>query len=438
MPQADGKSGKSATQMGLAQAKTMKRKSKASRSWGDIAAGADPALVPVGSSDSLDQQLVSGKKKQVSQCQAIRAVCIEPISVLLLAWPFGVASAQLGWGPTWTFNLNFLALIPLAQILGNVTEELAAGLNNDTLGGLLNATFGNAVEMILTIQTLAANQLTVVKSTLLGSILSNLLLVLGCSLFAGGCLKKQMVFSKESASANVSLLLLSATSLALPACFADSEAVTAHMEAFPAKHDLSLQVSRYVSLVVLACYLAFLFFQFVTHADVFQDDEGEEEEGDEAQMKVPVALMMLAFTTALVAISSEFMVDSIEGIVTTWGIGKAFIGMILLPIVGNACEHFGAVKMAIQDKLDITIGIAVGSATQMALFVVPFAVLTGWLMNVEMDLNFGGLDTIIMCTSVVLAFSILQDGAGNWLEGFMLIAAYVIVATLYWFYPEEP
>lgn len=382
-----------------------------------------------------DKPLIPGSAQKPSQLQGVRNVCFEKISILLVAFPFGIASGVWQWGDTWTFVLNFIALIPLAQILGNVTEELADGLNNDTLGGLLNATFGNAVEMILTVQTLVANQLTVVKATLLGSILSNLLLVLGCSLLAGGVVyKPAQPFSKESASANVSLLLLAATSLALPACFYKSPQVMAAHEA--TEGELTLEVSRTVAILVLLCYMAFLFFQFYTHADVFAAGEDDEEKS-EPQISVGVSLLLLALTTVLVATSSEFLVDSIEGIVNQWHIGKAFIGMILLPIVGNACEHFGAVKMALQNKLDITIGIAVGSATQMALLVVPFAVLMGWALGRDMDLNFGGLDTIIMCSSVILAFSILQDGSGNWLEGFMLVAAYLIVATLYWYFPEN-
>jgi Ca2+:H+ antiporter len=307
------------------------------------------------------------------------------------------------------------------------------------LAGLLNATFGNAVEMILTIQTLLQHQFTVVKATLLGSILSNLLLVLGCSMLAGGFKKQTQTFSKESASANVSLLLLAATSLALTGCFLNlPEVVTYNVDT---EGELSLKVSRVVSLIVLCCYLAFLFFTFVTHKGTTEEDH------EEPSIKPWLAMLLLALTTVLVALSSELLVDAIDGIVSSWGIPKAFIGMILLPIVGNACEHFGAVKFAMQDQMDLTIGIAVGSATQMALFVVPFAVLMGWALHVSaeipngggpprgMDLDFGILNTIIMCASVLLAFSILNDGGSNWLEGFMLIASYLIVATLYWFFP---
>lgn len=363
----------------------------------------------------------------------IRRIFIEPISVLLVAWPFAVASYCCNWGPISTFFLSFFALIPLAQILGNITEDLAISLQDEMLSGLLNATFGNAVEMIVTIQTLIAREIKVVKATLLGSILSNLLLVLGCALFAGGISvlrgdpsRPSQKFCKQAASANVSLLLLAATSLALPACFYKTVIGSeSHQDM-----ELTLNISRVISFIVLCCYIAFLFFCFVTHKDLQPP-----EEEDEKPLPRLIALSLLLVTTIVVTFTSEFMVGAIEGIVEELDIGREFIGMILLPIVGNACEHFGAVRMAIADKLDITIAIAVGSATQMSLFVVPFAVLVGWAIDIPMDLNFGALDTIIMCASVILAFSILNDGESNWLGGFMLTAAYLIVGTLYWFYP---
>merc|ERR1712228_1142148 len=163
----------------------------------------------------------------------------------------------------------------------------------------------------------------------------------------------------------------------------------------------------------------------------------EEEEEEEAQLSTPVAVALLFITTCFVAASSEFLVDSIDGLVDSWGLGKAFIGVILLPIVGNACEHAGAVRMAMNDKVDITIGIAIGSSTQIALFVVPFAVIVGWAIDQPMDLDLGALYTTIMMMAVLITFSVVSDGSTNWLEGFMLMIAYFVVATLFWFLPEN-
>jgi Ca2+:H+ antiporter len=379
----------------------------------------------------------------------------DPISLLLVAWPLGCLAHFHDWGDIPEFWLNFLAMVPLAKILGDATEELAAGLKNDTLGGLLNATFGNAVEMILTVQTLRAGQIGVVKGTLLGSILSNLLLVLGMSFFVGGLtpskgsrIGKEQTFSTQAALTNMTMLLLACSAFAFPAVFFSQDEIgREHLESQESEEGTFaagstprlLQISRWCSVYILAAYVAFLFFQLYTHVDVFKGGSGdeEEEEDDEAQLSPAVAVALLFVTTCLVAASSEFLVDSIDGLVDSWGLGKAFIGVILLPIVGNACEHAGAVRMAVYDKMDITIGIAVGSSTQIALFVVPFAVIVGWAIDQPMDLDLGALYTTIMMMAVLITFSVVSDGNTNWLEGFMLMIAYLVVATLFWFLPEN-
>jgi len=383
----------------------------------------------------------------------LRNLLWDPISLLLVAWPLGCLAHFHDWGDIPEFWLNFLAMVPLAKILGDATEELAAGLKNDTLGGLLNATFGNAVEMILTVQTLRAGQIGVVKGTLLGSILSNLLLVLGMSFFVGGLtpskgsrIGKEQTFSTQAALTNVTMLLLACSAFAFPAVFFSQDEIgREYMESQMSELGTFaggstprlLQISRWCSVYILAAYVAFLVFQLYTHADVFRGGSGDDEEEEEAQLSPAVAVALLFVTTCLVAASSEFLVDSIDGLVDSWGLSKAFIGVILLPIVGNACEHAGAVRMAVYDKMDITIGIAVGSSTQIALFVVPFAVIVGWVIDQPMDLDLGALHTTIMMMAVLITFSVVSDGAANWLEGFMLMIAYFVVATLFWFLPEN-
>lgn len=370
----------------------------------------------------------------------VNIVLLDPMSVLLIAWPLGCAAYFLQWGDAACFWLNFLAMIPLAKIMGDATEELAAGINNDAVGGLLNATFGNAVEMILMVQTLRAGQLGVVKGSLLGSILSNLLLVLGMSFFAGGLtrkegrlLGKEQTFSKEAALTNMTMLFLASATFAMPTVLFSAD----FMDEYPReeRHEITLKVSRYCSCYILCAYVAFLLFQLYTHVDVFKGEE-DEGENEPASLTPWCASGLLLVATVFVAFSSEWLVDSIDGLVDGWGIGKAFIGIILLPIVGNACEHTSAIRMAVSEKMDITIGIAIGSSTQVALFVVPFSVLTGWAIGQPMDLAFGSTNTTVMVFSVLIAFSIITDGSSNWLEGFMLMVAYAVVATLYWFVPE--
>lgn len=181
---------------------------------------------------------------------------------------------------------------------------------------------------------------------------------------------------------------------------------------------------------MLLTYVAFLIFQLYTHVDVFEAAADEEEE---PQINVCTSLLLLFVTTIFVASSSEFLVSSIDGLVEDWGMSKTFVGVIILPIVGNACEHAGAIRMAMYEKVDITIGIAVGSSTQIALFVVPFAVIAGWWIDQPMDLNFGDMNVGVMLFAVLITFSIVSDGSSNWLEGFMLMMAYCVAATLYWF-----
>mmetsp|Transcript_17153 Transcript_17153/g.36849 ORF Transcript_17153/g.36849 Transcript_17153/m.36849 type:complete len:450 (+) Transcript_17153:267-1616(+) len=402
--------------------------------------------VSLGGGDS-DRIRVATKEGEVHTAfegnwTGLRNLLLDPICVLLVFWPVGFLAYRNSWGDGATFAFNFVAMIPLAKLLGDATEELAAGLKSDVIGGLLNATFGNAVEMILTVQTLRAGELDVVKGTLLGSVLSNLLLVLGMSFFAGGLMPvkgqvrgKEQSFSKEAALTNMTMLFLASSTFALPTVLFSSDIMERYSP--EEKEVVTLKVSRWCSLYILSAYIAFLLFQLFTHVDVFKGEDGDDEEGG-ASITPLFATGMLFVTTCLVACSSEWLVDSIDGLVDDWGISKAFIGIILLPIVGNACEHVGAIRMAISEKVDITIGIAVGSSTQVALFVVPFSVVMGWFLTQPMDLAFGAMDTTVMVFAVLIAFSIISDGSSNWLEGFMLMVAYAVVATLFWFVPTPP
>jgi len=406
--------------------------------------------------------LASSAPKPGNCQKMVRIVVCDPISILLLALPVACISHFREWDAACTFWLSFLAMIPLAKILGDATEELADGLRNETLGGLLNATFGNAVEMILTIQNLRENKLQTVKDSLLGSILSNLLLVLGMSFCLGGLtrgpdgkiLGKEQLFSKEAALTNMTMLLLATSAFSLPTVFfanqrqSEFEHSLLHQDHhnFPllSEHsDISktLMISRYCSIYLLMAYIAFLVFQLYTHREVFQspEQEGEGDDEDEGGTHLsPVfALGLLFMTTLLVTLASDWLVKSINGLIDKGQFGGRFVGMILLPIVGNACEHAGAVRMAMAEKVDITIGIAVGSSTQIALFVTPFSVIVGWIIGRDMDLNFGSMDITVMVFAVLVSFSIMTDGASNWLEGFMLMVAYAVVATLFWFATDE-
>jgi len=391
------------------------------------------------------------KEDAAGNWEGLKSIFWDPMCILLVCSPLGVLSALRGWGASWTFWLNFAALVPLAKVLGDGTEEVAAVLQNDTVSGLLNASFGNAVEMIVSVQALRTGLFTIVKESLLGSILSNVLLVLGTSFLCGGfthrtdnahtsfatprqtgdlvVLEKEQMFGVKSALVSMGMLLFSCMSFALPTIFDEEPGDD---------HDKVLKVSRLGALIVMSTYIAFLLFQLVTHKKTVRQDESAEAEGGEEEpptISLWLAITLMGVSTLIVAINSEFLVDALEEVVRSTGIPESFIGVILLPIAGNACEHAGAIRFAILDRPGLSIGIAVGSSTQIALLVIPFTVVTGWIMGKDMDLNFGILNTAVMVLSVLVVLALVMDGRSNWLKGYIMVAMYVFIATLYWFVP---
>jgi len=353
------------------------------------------------------------------------------LNLLLIAGPVGVVAGLRGWDDKVVFCTCFAALVPLAQLLGDATEHLAENLNQ-TIGGLLNASFGNAVEMLITLSAIRAGLLDVVKHSLIGSILSNLLLVLGMAFFAGGLKRSEQRFPGAAALINITMLLVGILSFCLPTVFS-----------YSAPEGTILMISRISAIFVGMAYSAYLIFQLYTHIEVFEerdDDDGEDGGEDlgseEAVLGICWALGLLFITTLLVAVLSEYMVASITGIVEDWKVSQAFVGVILLPIVGNACEHATAVRMAYNNKVAAAIAVAVGSSTQIAMLVMPFAVLVGWVLGQPLDLNLKPTGLCVLFLSVMVVFSIITDGKTNWLEGFMLVLSYCLVAVLYWYTPD--
>eukprot|EP00928_Gymnodinium_smaydae_P017961 TRINITY_DN16846_c0_g4_i1.p1 TRINITY_DN16846_c0_g4~~TRINITY_DN16846_c0_g4_i1.p1 ORF type:complete len:443 (+),score=73.75 TRINITY_DN16846_c0_g4_i1:143-1471(+) len=355
------------------------------------------------------------------QLNGLSEIFFQMINVLLIFVPLGIWSGAQDYGSLPKFGFNFLAIVPLAGLLGSTTEAIAAH-TGQMIGGLLNATFGNAVEMIITVNAIRAGMTEVVQFSLIGSILSNLLLVLGMAFVASGFTIKTAGFNTLGAGTNVTCLVLASLALVLPTVF----------NYMPdAKEEDTLVMSRICSIVLGLIYVLFLIFQLRTHAEFFA---GEDEE-DEPQVSAWLACIVLFLITGAVSCCSEILVDSIEAVSNEWGLPFAFIGIILLPIVGNAAEHFTAVTVAVKGKMDLAVGVAVGSATQIALFVVPFSVIVGWFVDVPMTLDFHIFIATVFVLSVFIAYSVLSDGATNWFEGSMLIGTYIIVAIITWFLP---
>ncbi|KMU77702.1 vacuolar calcium ion transporter /H(+) exchanger [Coccidioides immitis RMSCC 3703] len=315
------------------------------------------------------------------------------VNILLVLVPLGMASGAAGWNPTATFILNFFAIIPLASLLSFATEELAATLG-ETLGGLLNATFGNAVELIVSIIALQKNEIRIVQASMLGSILSNILLVLGCCFFIGA-----------------------SASLIIPATL---YAALAGSKSDPLGNILIL--SHGTAIILLIVYIMYLYFQLKSHSDLFesrsgaalesQDHQVEETNGNPQILNPWAAGVLLLVVTVAVAICAEFLVGTIDNIVESANISRTFIGLILIPIVGNAAEHVTAIVVAYKNKMDLAIGVAIGSSLQIALFVTPF--LAG-LISSRYDTH---------CRHPRRAFFVsdwwsllIQDGKSNYLKG---------------------
>ncbi|XP_012078514.1 vacuolar cation/proton exchanger 5 isoform X2 [Jatropha curcas] len=362
------------------------------------------------------------------------------LNLLMPFGPLAILVHMLSGHNGWVFFLSLLGITPLAERLGYATEQLAF-FTGPTVGGLLNATFGNATEMIIAIYALKSQMIRVVQLSLLGSILSNMLLVLGCAFFCGGlvCHQKEQVFNKATAIVNSGLLLMAVMGLLFPAVLHYT-----HTEVHYGKSELAL--SRFSSCVMLVVYTAYLFFQLRNDKYRYEPLEeevsqhGESTDGDDGETPEITkweSIIWLAIMTAWISILSEYLVDAIEGASQAWNIPIAFIGVILLPIVGNAAEHASAIMFAMKDKLDISLGVAIGSSTQISMFAIPFCVVVGWMMGQPMDLNFQLFETATLFITVIVVAFFLQEGTSNYFKGLMLILCYVIVAASF-FVHEDP
>ncbi|KAK4802269.1 hypothetical protein SAY86_000472 [Trapa natans] len=330
------------------------------------------------------------------------------INILLPFGPLAILLHYLTGKHGLVFFFSLLGITPLAERLGYATEQLAF-YTGSTVGGLLNATFGNATEMIISMYALKNGMIRVVQQSLLGSILSNMLLVLGCAFFTGGIVhhEKVQVFSKASALVNSGLLLMAVMGLMFPAVLHFT-----HTEVHFGKSELAL--SRFSSCIMLVAYASYLFFQLKSQPNLYGQisEEGAHEEDSEDEEASEItqweAIGWLAILTLWVSILSGYLVDAIQGASDSLHIPVAFISVILLPIVGNAAEHASAIMFAVKDKLDITLGVAIGSSTQISMFLIPFCVVVGWLMGQPMDLNFQLFETATLFVAVLVVAFMLQ------------------------------
>jgi len=341
---------------------------------------------------------------------------------LFIFIPIAVVAHLADFPPVAIFIISALAIVPLAKYIGEATDELAT-YTGSALGGLLSATFGNATELIISIFALQAGLLEVVKASLTGSIIGNLLLVLGGATLAGGIKFKKQRFNKTSVLASASTLLLAVIALVMPAIL---------LQTVPSIQTSVIEhLSFVVAILMIVTYVAVLFFNLYTHKHLYIEEVGKQE----ARWSKSKSIGVLLVATCLVAWMSEILVGSIEPVVKQLGWTELFVGVVFVSIIGNAAEHTSAIIMAMKNKMDLALQISVGSATQIALFVAPFLVIVSLLFKQPMSLVFNTFELVAIIFSVLIVNLVVEDGESNWLEGLQLIIAYGIIAVAFFFHP---
>jgi Ca2+:H+ antiporter len=340
-------------------------------------------------------------------------------ALLLGLTPITIAGLVLGVSPNILFFLSALAIVPLAKFIGEATEELSAR-SGPALGGLLNATFGNATELLIGLFAIREGLIEVVKASLTGAIVGNLLLVLGTAIFAGGARYKTQRFNRTAALANASTLLLAVIAMTIPAILFQT---APSMNRNATIESLSLLVS----VLMITIYLASIWFALRTHPHLY----GDEIQDYEAKWTLRKSITILFLATLAVAWMSDILVRSIEPVALALGWTQLFIGVVVVATVGNAAEHTSAILMAAKDKMDLALQISIGSATQIAMFAAPVLVLASVLLPHPMNLVFDTFELAAIILSVLIVNLVVGDGESNWFEGLQLLAAYTIIAAAF-------
>ena len=358
------------------------------------------------------------------------------LNILLLALPATCYFAYVAHDESMAFFSSLVAIMPLAFLMGRATEEIALR-TSESLGGLLNATFGNAAEMIIAVLAIYAASkaaagseteelmVNLVQASLIGSILGNLLLVMGLAFVWGGIHYTEQRFSETQVSSNGSLMLLAMIVLIIPAVFNSTVGGSEGDEGVT-------NLSHIAAIVLLGLYGLFLYFQFRTHVDLFATETHDHEEPGMSQRD---AVILLVVATVLVSWMAEVLVHSVEFAADDMGLPHLFIGVILLPLFGNAAEHFTAVSVAAKDKMDLSFAISMGSSTQIAVFVAPLMIIIAWILGVPLTFEFGMLETVSAFLAVLIVNVIASDGKSNWLEGALLLGTYVVLGAAFLFHP---
>jgi Ca2+:H+ antiporter len=341
--------------------------------------------------------------------------------ILLAFIPVTVWAHFTETSPSLVFFLSAIAIVPLARFIGQATEEIASQ-TTAAVGGLLNATFGNVTEFIIGIFALRAGLIEVVKASITGSIIGNLLLVLGSAMLAGGWGRKKQTFNRTSILASGSTLFIAVIALVTPAIFLQT---SSHVGSSTVEH-----MSIIVSVALIILYIANLVFSLRTHQHLYSEDVGV----IESNWSKTRSLLTLFAATILVAWMSDILVGSVEPLIKQFGWTELFIGVVVIAIVGNAAEHASAITIAIKNRMDLALQIAMGSATQIAILVAPLLVLISSFMAHPMSLVFNTFELVSIVMSVIIVNLVVLDGESNWLEGLQLLTAYTILSVGFFYH----
>lgn len=349
----------------------------------------------------------------------------DPFILLVLALPLAILAEVGQWSPIWVFILSAVGVVPMAHYIGQATEALAV-YTGPQIGGLLNATLGNAAELIITIFAIREGLLTLVKASITGSILGNLLLVMGMSMLFGGVRNGFQSFNSKQAANNAILLALAIMAMLIPSLLFHYEENVMNSQV----ETLSLGVAG-IMVVLYAMGIIFNLKQRNREASLTQVLEAEAA----PHWPVRMAVIVLAFATIGVAILSELLVGAVEPVVSALGISEFFLGIILIPIIGNVAEHLVAVQVAVQNKMDLSVEISLASSLQIALFVAPVLVFISLLFGNPMTLIFNQFEILSLVAGVLIAALVSFDGESNWLEGAELLAVYAILGLAFYLIP---
>eukprot|EP00270_Netrium_digitus_P019523 TRINITY_DN770_c1_g1_i3.p1 TRINITY_DN770_c1_g1~~TRINITY_DN770_c1_g1_i3.p1 ORF type:complete len:464 (+),score=106.09 TRINITY_DN770_c1_g1_i3:176-1393(+) len=386
----------------------------------------------------LDSIPLTGYSQIVNQDSSWKAHFLRSLSALLFGSSFNVLlvfvptayiAVWLNMSDGVIFFCSLLALAPLAERLSFITEQLAMS-SNPTVGALLNATFSNAPELIIVIMALKSKLVRVIQLSLLGSIIGNMLLCLGSAFLASGIAYPNATFNAQAVQVESAALLVALFGILFPGLLDFFQVEIAHRES-------QMRLSLISAFVMLIAYTAFIIFQLITHKEIFGEEDDGDSEDEEVILGFWSSTFWLAIVTVLISSLSDYLVNSVESTAKECGVPLAGLVVVLLPVVNNVAEHASAIIFGYRNKLDLALGIAVGSSIQLSMFLIPLAVVAGWLVGTPMSLNFYPFETASLAITIIATSLILHDGRANWLKGLFLILMYVMVASAYFNMEEK-